>query len=107
MLSAKGYEMLCARDGQEALDRFDEERSAGRTIDAIICDLTVPGGLGGMEIVPSIRKADTTIPVIVSSGYSEDPVMANPKDYGFSASIAKPFTLRELHSLLGRLLKKQ
>jgi two-component system, cell cycle sensor histidine kinase and response regulator CckA len=107
MLTAKGYETLCAKDGQEALNRFDEERSAGRTIDAIICDLTVPGGLGGKEIVGVIRKKDTLVPIIVSSGYSEDPVMANPKDYGFSASIAKPFTLKELHTLLYSLLHKR
>ncbi len=107
MLEAKGYETLSVKDGKEALDLLDAERAAGRKVDAVICDLTVPGGLGGKEIVPVIRKTDTAIPVIVSSGYSEDPVMANPKDYGFSASIAKPFTLRELHTLLGALLHKR
>jgi len=107
MLGAKGYESICAKDGKEALARIDEERKNGRTIDAIICDLTVPGGLGGKEIVTIIRKTDATIPIIVSSGYSEDPVMANPKDFGFSASIAKPFTLRELQSLLNSLLQKE
>jgi two-component system, cell cycle sensor histidine kinase and response regulator CckA len=107
MLDAKGYEPVCFKNGKEALAFIEKERSSGGTFEAIICDLTIPGCLGGKEIVSIIRQSDAKTPIIVSSGYSEDPVMADPKAFGFSASIAKPFTLRELHSLLGSLMEKQ
>ena len=98
---------MCVKNGKEALTRIEQERANGGIFDAMIFDLTIPGGLGGKEIVSIIRKTDAKVPIIVSSGYSEDPVMADPKEFGFSASIAKPFTTRELHSLLYSLLQKR
>ncbi len=106
MLASYGYETICVNNGKEALERIAQERTAGKTIDAILCDLTIPGGIGGKELVSVIRKTDTTIPVIVSSGYSEDPVMARPKDFGFSGSLAKPYTVQELGFLLRAVLRK-
>jgi PAS domain S-box-containing protein len=107
MLDIAGVETICVNDGREALIRIEQERENGRNFDAIICDLTVPGGFGGKEIVLTIRQTDPRIPIIVSSGYSDDPIMADPHNFGFSASIAKPFTLKELHSLLNSLFEKQ
>ena len=106
MLDSLGFNVVCVKEGREALDRIEEERAIGHTFDIIICDLTVPGGLGGKEIVSKIRQTDELVPIIVSSGYSDNPVMANPKQFGFSASIAKPFTIKDLSTLLSSLLQK-
>jgi CheY-like chemotaxis protein len=106
MLSNLGYETVCAKDGNEAIAQFVRHRAAGLKIDAIILDLTIPGSTGGKEVVAAIRESDKTIPVIVASGYSEDPAIAAPMDFGFSASIAKPFTTREISKVLKSALNR-
>jgi two-component system cell cycle sensor histidine kinase/response regulator CckA len=105
MFEALGYAVICNSDGREAVEYFIKETEAGRTITAIFLDLTVPGGMGGKEAVMEIRKRDTTIPVFVVSGYSDDPVMRNPVDFGFTAGICKPFSMNELENLLEKHLK--
>lgn len=100
MLSSLGYEVILKNDGKEAVDYFREEINAGRTISAMIFDLTIPGGMGGREAIENIRSLNKEIPVFVSSGYAEDPVMKNPTSYGFTASICKPFRRFELIEVL-------
>jgi PAS domain S-box-containing protein len=104
MLHTFGYAVLAARDGREALEVFAAERAAGRGFVGMIFDLTVPGGMGGLEALAEIRKLDPAVPVLVSSGYAEDPVVAAPQEYGFTASIAKPFRRSELAEVLRRHL---
>jgi PAS domain S-box-containing protein len=100
MLSSLGYSAMTAKDGKDAVRVFKEETDAGRPFNVIILDLTVHGGMGGRETVAELQKIDDTVPVIVSSGYADDPIMANPYDYGFAGSLNKPFTLMELSQLL-------
>ena len=104
MLESLGYTTECKKDGKAALGCFAEETAAGRAFAAIILDLTIPGGMGGVDTVAEIRKTNKTIPVFVASGYSDDPVMMGPGDYGFTASFPKPFTLEELSDLLNKYL---
>lgn len=107
MLETMGYSVVCKNDGKEVLDFFIKETKANHVISAILLDLTVAGGLGGKETVAEIRKsiAGATIPVFVASGYTDDPIMRNPADYGFTASICKPFTMAELSEMLNRNLR--
>jgi CheY-like chemotaxis protein len=70
----------------------------------MIFDLTVPGGMGGMETVKEIRKVNKELPIFVTSGYAENSVMKNPGEYGFTASIVKPFTIAELSEMLNNHL---
>jgi len=88
------------------LTSFIEETNAGRPFAAIILDLTIPGGMGGKETIVEIRKLNTEIPVFVLSGYAEDPVIADPADYGFTDSLCKPFTMEKLSEMLNKNLKK-
>jgi PAS domain S-box-containing protein len=104
MLGYFGYSVVCARNGREAVDLFSAETRANRKIAAMILDLTVPGGPGGKEAAAEVRKIDRTIPIFVASGYANDPVMADPGKYGFTASIPKPFSILELSDLLNRHL---
>ena len=100
MLESLGFTPICRADGKELLSLFVQETRAGRSPAAIIVDLTVPGGMGGMEVIHEIRNQDPDVPVFVASGYSGDPVMAKPGDYGFTASLKKPFQLKDLEEIL-------
>jgi CheY-like chemotaxis protein len=100
-----GYTVVCRENGKNAIDFFSKDFKADRKIVAMIFDLTITGGMGGKEAVAEIRKIAPDIPVLVSSGYADDPVMAEPARYGFTDSICKPFTINELIEMLNRHLK--
>ncbi len=100
MLGSLGYEVVCAVNGEDAIARFRSERGKGKRFAGIIFDLTVPGGMDGATAVRQVRTLDATVPVFVASGYSDDPVMKNPAEYGFTSSICKPFRKRELVGML-------
>jgi two-component system cell cycle sensor histidine kinase/response regulator CckA len=104
MLTALGYVAKCTNSGKEALELLFKETTAKRSIAAMILDLTIPGGMGGKETIAEIRRMDSKIPVFVASGYADDPVMQNPSEYGFSASIRKPFMKNELAEMLSKYL---
>ncbi|MBM2837979.1 MAG: hypothetical protein HW415_604 [Deltaproteobacteria bacterium] len=102
ILESMGYSVMGTKDGQEALNILAEEEESGRSFVAVILDLTVKGGMGGREAIAEIRKLNPGIPVFVSSGYSEDPVISRPNEYGFTDSICKPFNKSELAEMLNR-----
>jgi PAS domain S-box-containing protein len=105
MLVSFGYTVVCKENGEDALGFLSSEIKAHRKIIAIIFDLTIPGRMGGKDAIGAIRKLCSDVPVFVASGYAEDPVMANPKEYGFSASICKPFSKDDLAKILNEHLK--
>jgi PAS domain S-box-containing protein len=105
MLELLGYAVAGKNSGKEAVDFYISETGAGRTFAAMIFDLTIPGGMGGIEAVAEIRKLNKEIPVFVASGYADNSAMKNPVDFGFTASIPKPFTIAELSEILNRNMK--
>jgi two-component system cell cycle sensor histidine kinase/response regulator CckA len=106
MLESMGYSVICKPEGKEAVAFYRSETKAHHRFAAMIFDLTIPGGMGGIETVAEIRTLNKEIPVFVVSGYSENSVMTNPARYGFTASIPKPFTITELSEMLEKYLKK-
>jgi PAS domain S-box-containing protein len=106
MLNSQGYNCVLLKDGSEVLDFFQAENKSKRQITGLILDLTIPGGLGGREIVSAIRKIDPKVPILVISGYADDPAIADPAPFGFTASIGKPFTIAELSAVLEKHLKQ-
>ncbi|MBL8027298.1 MAG: PAS domain S-box protein [Fibrobacteres bacterium] len=102
MLESLGFSVVCCEDGKSAISFIAEELKANRKILGAMLDLTIPGGMGGKEAIAEIRKLSSDVPVYVSSGYAEDPVMAKPKEHGFTASLCKPFKLAELAEMLSR-----
>ncbi len=101
-LKSMGYTVLEAKDGEEALRICAEAASKGTPIDGAFFDLTIPGGMGGKETIIQLRKQFPNMPVYASSGYSEDPVIARPTEYGFTDSIRKPYRKDELATMLNR-----
>ena len=76
MLQRLGYEVDSASNGNEAVELYQRARQLGKPFDAVIMDLTVPGGLGGKHAIRKLKKLDPTVRAIVSSGYAVGPVMA-------------------------------
>ncbi len=106
MLTLMGYEVDFSKDGAEACSKYLESMEKKEKFDLVIMDLTIPGGMGGKKAVKEILKIDPAAKVVVSSGYSNDPVMADYKHYGFSGVVVKPFKINELKSLLQKILNK-
>ena len=105
MLKALGYAVLRAENGRQAMALIQGEREAKRPIAAMIFDLTIPGELGGQELVAAVRSFDAKVPIFVASGYAEDPILAEPEKYGFTASLGKPFEMAELAGMLEKHLR--
>jgi PAS domain S-box-containing protein len=100
VLTRMGYEAEFAREGSEAVEMYQRARDKGRPFDAVIMDLTVPGGMGGLEATRKLLDADPHAKVIVSSGYSNDPIMAHYKEHGFCGVVAKPYKVGDLMGTL-------
>lgn len=102
MLRQMGYAVVDAADGDETLRLYREGRETGKPFDAVIMDLTIPGGMGGKETIRKLREIDPHVVAIVSSGYSGDPIMAEYRQHGFNAVIGKPYSVEELGAVLTR-----
>ncbi|MHA1730641.1 MAG: ATP-binding protein [Promethearchaeota archaeon] len=105
MLERLGYSVETAADGIEAIEKYRKAIEEGRKFDAAILDLTVPGGMGGVETMENLLKLDPAARGIVSSGYSDQPVVGNYAEHGFSAVLPKPYDIKELAEILGKLLQ--
>ncbi len=104
ILTRLGYEVEFAQDGAEAIALYQSAQEQGRKFSAVIMDLTIPGGMGGLEAVARLREIDREVKAIVSSGYSDDPVMADYRKYGFQGMIPKPYRIEDIHQELHRVL---
>jgi PAS domain S-box-containing protein len=107
MLEIMGYRTVKARNGEEAIALFSKAEEAGEQIRAVILDLTVPGGMGGIETLRAIRGIRPDAVVIASSGYSQDPVMAKPVDHGFTDKLIKPYGFSDLSALFERIFSSR
>ncbi len=107
MLAKLGYEAQFAKDGAEAIQMVKIAKEAEKSYDAVILDLTIPGGMGGKEAVKKLLEIDPEVKAIVSSGYSDDPVLSNFQEYGFKGMMPKPFEFQTLGKVLHEVLKSQ
>ncbi|MDQ7784054.1 MAG: ATP-binding protein [Desulfomonilaceae bacterium] len=106
MLTVLGYDVVVCQDGEEAVAAYAKARETGKPFDVVIMDLTVPGGMGGTEALKKLSAIDPKVKAVVSSGYSNDPVMADFTRYGFTAVLPKPYGAEDLGSLLDAILSK-
>jgi PAS domain S-box-containing protein len=105
LLEHLGYRVTTASGGQEAIERFKKALTCDESFGAVVLDLTIPGGMGGAEVVMKLRAMDPGVRAIVSSGYSDTPVMAQYEKYGFCAVLRKPYGLDELRNVLGAVFE--
>ncbi|MEW6351117.1 MAG: PAS domain S-box protein [Thermodesulfobacteriota bacterium] len=104
-LSLLGYDVQVTCDGSEAINAYRQAMESGIPFHAVIMDLTVPGGMGGKEAIEVLREIDPTVKALVSSGYSNDPVMAHYREYGFRGVVTKPYSIKDLTRTLAQVLQ--
>lgn len=107
LLTYLGYETLAVSDGQEAIELYCQLLERGDPIDLVVMDLTIPGGMGGKETAAKILAMDPKAKLVVASGYSHDPIMANYESFGFIGFLPKPFQLQELQAVLQKILSSE
>jgi len=95
-----GFTVALAANGLQAIELFKKAYEGGAPFDLIILDLTIPGGMGGVEAIVEIKKICASAVAIASSGYSDDPVMAEPEKFGFFGKLVKPFLVDDLHAVI-------
>jgi two-component system, cell cycle sensor histidine kinase and response regulator CckA len=106
ILETLGFKVEPVKEGKEALLKYKENLKNKQPFDVVILDLTVPGGMGGKETIKKLLEIDPNVKALVSSGYSNDPVMAKYKDYGFKGIIVKPYDASALSEAVGKLLEE-
>ncbi len=107
MLNSLGYEVELAEDGIKAIELYEKAQKRNRPFDVVVLDLTVPGGMGGVDAIGKLIELDPEVKAIVSSGYANDRIMGGYKEYGFRGVMAKPFDIEELSSVLNQVLQEK
>jgi PAS domain S-box-containing protein len=107
MLHIMEHEVVLAQDGAEAIALYREYSEANEPIDIVIMDLTIPGGMGGKDTVKEVLAFNPEAKVIVSSGYSNDPIMANFQKFGFCAAIEKPYQFKKLSEVINQVMAQR
>ncbi len=105
MLLYLGYEVEIAKDGIETIELYQKAMDTGKPFDAVIVDLTIPGGMGGKMTIKKLHEIDPKVKAIVSSGYPDAPVMSNYRQYGFKGFAPKPYKIEELSKVLHKVIK--
>jgi PAS domain S-box-containing protein len=105
MLESLGQEVAYAEDGAAAVQRYREALSAGTPFDVVLLDATVRGGMGGEETIRLLKEIDPSVVAVLSSGYSDNTLLANYEQHGFRAFLPKPFSLEVLQTVLGSLMR--
>ena len=106
-LSKMGFDVTTVTDGALMIDYYQKAILENCRYDLVIMDLTIPGGMGGKETIEELLIVDPDIKAVVTSGYSDDPVMAEYERYGFCAVLPKPFTPERLLELVNKVLRKK
>jgi len=104
LLTCLGYKVETAEDGLEAVDHYRKAAAAGQKFDAVILDLTVPGGMGGLEAMQRLTEYGVEVRAIVSSGYTNDSVLADYRQHGFRGLISKPYNINELSKVVAEVV---
>ena len=103
-LTSQNYEVAESVEGGETVRLYQESLENGKPFDLVILDLSIPNGMGGVRAMEKLRNLDPNVVAIVSSGYSDDPVMAKPATYGFAAVLPKPYEPADMIRLIKTVL---
>lgn len=95
-LARLGYTTVSAKDGAQAVELYQAAMRSGAPFDAVIMDITIRGGMGGQEAVRRLHEIYPGVKAVVSSGYSNDPIMSDLRNHGFVAALAKPYRIKDL-----------
>jgi len=96
MLMRLGYDSEVSQEGSEAINIYQKAMNSEHPFDAVILDLKVRVGLGGLDTIKELKAMDPQVKAIVSSGLSNDPVMTRYKEYGFQGALPKPYKMKDI-----------
>ncbi|RKX90571.1 MAG: hypothetical protein DRP59_09660 [Spirochaetes bacterium] len=99
MLTSLKHSVTAVENGKEAVEAYKKNK-----FDLVILDITIPGGMGGLETIKELKKINPNVRAIVSSGYANSPVLARYTDYGFSGALAKPFHADDLKEIIEKVI---
>jgi CheY-like chemotaxis protein len=105
LLACYGYQVVLTTDGVTAIKAYQQAKISGEPFDAVVMDLMVPGGMDGLETIIHLRDFDPEIKAIISSGYVDEPVMADYKRYGFVGVAKKPYLVEELMKIINEVIE--
>jgi two-component system, cell cycle sensor histidine kinase and response regulator CckA len=103
-LQMLGHEVELTENGEKAVELYQAAKELGRPFDGVILDLTIRGGMGGVQTIKALQKIDPLVKAVVSSGYADDPVMVDYERYGFRGALAKPYGIASLRQTLARVM---
>ena len=104
MLSHLHYDVHLVKNGSEAIAAIRQASQSGEPFEAVIMDLTIPGGMGGKEVIKEVREIDPQVKAIVSSGYSNDPIMSDFQNHGFDGVVTKPYGIEKLSDVIHKVM---
>lgn len=107
LLSHLGYDVEVAEDGARTVELYRSALSSANAFDVVILDLTVPGGMGGRETIQRLAEIDPEVKAVVSSGYANDPILADYASYGFVGVVSKPYTIKEISETLNKVMRAE
>jgi len=107
LLQLMGYEVTTAQNGEETIGLYKQAVELKKPFDAVILDLAIPGGMGGKEVMQELIAIDPYVKAIISSGYLNDPVVKDFRQYGFSDMLTKPYEANELDDRLQNIMKNR
>lgn len=92
LLKKLGYDAVITSRGEDTIEAYRTALARGERFDVVILDLSVPGGLGGREVIAALKEMDSTVRALVSSGDANDPAVTHYQNFGFSGVLMKPYT---------------
>jgi PAS domain S-box-containing protein len=104
LLRALGHEAEFAEHGSEAVEKYKQAKAEGKPFDIVILDLTIRGGKGGAETVRELLAIDPGVKAVVSSGYSDDEIVATFREHGFCSFLKKPYDMQDLAKVLADVM---
>jgi CheY-like chemotaxis protein len=104
MLETLGQDVEFSSGGAAAIEAYREAQAAGTPFSVVILDATVKGGMGGEDVIKKLREIDPDVVAVISSGYSDNALIANYNGHGFKAFLPKPYTLENLQAVLGSVM---
>jgi CheY-like chemotaxis protein len=104
LLEMLGHAVEFAEHGDAAIEKYKQALAAGSPFDVVILDLTIRGGKGGADTMQALLAVDPGVKAIVSSGYSDDEIIASHRQYGFRGFLKKPYDMQELGRILDEVM---
>lgn len=104
MITGLGYDVTLTANGEEAVSLYKDAREKGEPYNCVILDLTITGGMGARDVIGILKEYDSSVTAIISSGYPDDPVVSDFRQYGFAGVSVKPYTFDQLRTILDTVI---